>query len=50
MTESSGHIEITVCKRRQNDSFSFGVRTGDKDDTAKPGTEYNSVDKIYEMT
>tara|TARA_B110000503_G_C7132679_1_gene407473 strand:- start:1467 stop:1673 length:207 start_codon:yes stop_codon:yes gene_type:complete len=49
VTESSGHIDITVCKRNKNDEFSFGIRTGGKSDTAKPGTEYNSLDKVDEM-
>ena len=56
MTESSGHIDITVVKAKKDDEFSFGIRTdpnpGNEEEAklkAKAGTDYISLDKIFEM-
>ena len=56
MTESSGHIDITVVKVKENDEFSFGIRTdldvGSGEEAnmkAKAGTEYESIDKVIDF-
>lgn len=56
VTESSGHIDITVVKAKKDDEFSFGIRTdpnpGNEEEAklkAKAGTDYISLDKIFEM-
>lgn len=47
VTESNGFVEITVVKKNPSEDLTFGIRT--IEDTAKVGSEFESLNKIIEM-
>lgn len=48
VTESSGHVELTIVKKVNTQDVSFGVRT--VDGTAKEPSEYEAYDDTYTMS
>ena len=44
VTESNGHVEITIQKRKMNHEVIVGVRT--RDDTAVAPKDYGSMDEV----
>lgn len=48
VTESSGHVELTIVKKKQNEEITFGVRT--VDDTAVKEKDYSAYDQVHTLT
>jgi solute carrier family 8 (sodium/calcium exchanger) len=44
VTESTGHVELTIVKKQPNTEVSFGVRT--IDDTATQPKDYGAIDEV----
>jgi len=47
VTESNGHVEITILKKVPGKEFTFGCRT--VDDTAEAPKDYKAMDEILTM-
>jgi len=47
VTESAGHVEVTIIKKNANQECTFGIKTCEG--TAKQGTEYEHLDEVVTM-
>ena len=47
VTESAGHMTVTITKKSPNADYTFGVRT--KEGTAKAGKDFDTVDEVCTM-
>jgi len=48
VTESSGHVDVTIVKKIASQDITFGIRTCDG--TAKEPSEYEALHQIFTMT